>query len=56
MVRRCFQDYKVLEQESVEVEEIQPAKAALLVIEDALRRYRNFRRAGFKNSEAANPV
>ena len=36
MVRRFFQDYKILEQKSVEVEEIQPAEAALPVIEDAL--------------------
>jgi inorganic pyrophosphatase len=55
MVRRFFQDYKVLEQKSVEVEEIQAAEAALPVIEDALRRYSVFRRAGFKRVETANP-
>jgi inorganic pyrophosphatase len=49
MVRRFFQDYKILENKSVEVEEIQPAEAALPVIEDALRRYSGFRRAGFKH-------
>jgi len=48
MVRRFFRDYKVHEQKEVEVEEIQPAEAALPVIEDALRRYSTFRRAGFK--------
>ena len=51
MVRRFFQDYKVLEQKDVEVEEIQPADAALPIIEDALRRYSIFRRAGFKPVE-----
>jgi len=48
MVRRFFQDYKILERKSVEVEEVQPAKAALPVIEDALHRFSNFRRAGHK--------
>lgn len=55
MVRRFFQDYKILERKSVEVEEIQPAAAALPVIEDALRRYSSFRRAGFKHIETTNP-
>jgi inorganic pyrophosphatase len=50
MVRRFFQDYKILEQKNVEVEEMQPAEAAFPVIEDALRRYSSFRRAGFKQS------
>jgi inorganic pyrophosphatase len=48
MVRRFFQDYKILERKSVEVEEIQPAEKAFPVIEDALHRYSNLRRAGFK--------
>ncbi len=52
MVRRFFQDYNVLEHKSVEVEEIQPAEAALPVIEDALLRYSSFRRAGFQHVEA----
>ena len=51
MVRRFFQDYKILEHKDVEVEEIQAAEAALPVIEDALRRYSTFRRAGFKRVE-----
>jgi inorganic pyrophosphatase len=51
MVRRFFQDYKILEHKSVEVEEFQSSDAAFPVIEDALRRYSLFRRAGFKNVE-----
>src|SRR5208282_1314826 len=39
MLRRFFLDYKQLEQKSVEVDEILPAKDALPVIEDALVRY-----------------
>jgi inorganic pyrophosphatase len=50
MVRRFFQDYKMLEEKSVEVDEMQPAEAAFPVIEDALRRYSSLRRAGFKQS------
>jgi len=53
MVRRFFQDYKILEHKEVEVEEIQPAAAAFPVIEDALRRYSVFRRAGFRHGEQA---
>jgi inorganic pyrophosphatase len=55
MVRRFFQDYKVLEHKDVEVEEIQPAEAALPVIEDSLRRYSTFRRAGFKVIDKTKP-
>ena len=39
MLRRFFQDYKQLENETVEVEEIGPAKTAYPVIETALARY-----------------
>lgn len=39
MLRRFFQDYKQLEQKSVEVEEISPARNAYPVIEAALKRY-----------------
>lgn len=39
MVRRFFQDYKQLEGKAVEVDEIEPARAAWPVIEDALARY-----------------
>ena len=47
MLRRFFQDYKQLEGKSVEVDEIQPAGRAYPIIEDALRRYSEQRRAGF---------
>ena len=48
MLRRFFQDYKLLEGKSVEVDEIQSAEAALPVIEDSLQRYRAARRKGFQ--------
>ena len=48
MLRRFFQDYKQLEGKAVEVDEIQPAKDALPVIEDALHRYSRQRRKGFR--------
>ncbi len=48
MLRRFFQDYKKLEGKAVEVEEIEPALNAYPVIEDALARYSNERRRGFK--------
>src|SRR6187431_645890 len=48
MLRRFFQDYKQLEGKAVEVDEIQPAKAAYPIIEDALSRYSRARRRGFK--------
>jgi inorganic pyrophosphatase len=48
MLRRFFQDYKQLEGKAVEVEEIQPAKSAYPVIEDALHRYSDQRRKGFR--------
>jgi inorganic pyrophosphatase len=47
MLRRFFQDYKQLEGKAVEVDEIQPAKVAYPVIEDALARYSRQRRKGF---------
>jgi inorganic pyrophosphatase len=47
MLRRYFQDYKFLEGKSVEVDEFQPAEAALPVIEEALQRYSQHRRKGF---------
>jgi len=47
MLRRFFQDYKLLEGKIVEVDEIEPAKAAYPVIEDALHRYSRQRRKGF---------
>ena len=48
MLRRFFQDYKQLEGKAVEVDEIQPSKAAFPIIEDALARYSRQRRRGFK--------
>ena len=47
MLRRFFQDYKQLEGKVVEVDEIEPAKAAYPIIEDALHRYSRQRRRGF---------
>src|SRR3981189_590076 len=47
MLRRFFQDYKLLEGKHVEVDEIEPAKAAFPIIEDALHRYSRQRRRGF---------
>jgi inorganic pyrophosphatase len=48
MLRRFFQDYKALEGKQVEVDELQPAAFALPVIEDALQRYSQERRKGFR--------
>ncbi len=48
MLRRFFQDYKQLEGKAVEVDEIQPAKEAIAIIEDALSRYSRQRRRGFR--------
>ena len=48
MLRRFFQDYKLLEGKAVEVDEIQPAAKAFPIIEDALHRYSRQRRKGFK--------
>jgi inorganic pyrophosphatase len=47
MLSRFFQDYKQLEGKSVEVDEIEAAKFAYPVIEDALARYSQQRRRGF---------
>ena len=48
MLRRFFQDYTQLEGKVVEVNEMLPAAAALPIIEDALHRYSQQRRRGFK--------
>src|SRR4051812_33275790 len=48
MLRRFFQDYKQLEGKAVEVDQIEPAKMAFPIIEDALARYSKQRRKGFK--------
>jgi inorganic pyrophosphatase len=47
MLRRFFQDYKLLEGKAVEVDELQPAAAALPIIEESLTRYSAQRRRGF---------
>ena len=46
MLRRFFLDYKQLEDKQVEVDQIQPAKHALPVIDDSLARYQEYRRKG----------
>jgi inorganic pyrophosphatase len=51
MLRRFFQDYKLLEGKAVEVDEIRPAAEAYPVILDALLRYSEQRRKGFKVPE-----
>ena len=48
LLRRFFQDYKSLEGKAVEVDDFQPAKAALPIVEDALQRYSLQRRRGFQ--------
>jgi inorganic pyrophosphatase len=53
VLRRFFQDYKQLEGKTVEVDDITPAEAAYPVIEDALRRYSEYRRRGFKSKSVA---
>ena len=47
LLRRFFQDYKMLEGKAVEVDEFQPSAVALPIIEDALERYSTQRRRGF---------
>lgn len=46
MLRRFFQDYKILEGKSVEVDQFRPAAETRQVIEDALERYRVLRNRG----------
>jgi inorganic pyrophosphatase len=48
MLQRFFQDYKQLEGKLVEVDEIQSAVSAFPIIIDALQRYSEARRKGFK--------
>src|SRR5690606_21541038 len=47
LLRRFFQDYKVLEGKEVEVDDFEPAEAALPIIESALETYSRIRRRGF---------
>lgn len=46
MLRRFFEDYKMLEAKEVAVDEIMPAEAAHAIIEDSLQRYERERRKG----------
>jgi inorganic pyrophosphatase len=46
MLRRFFQDYKILEGKSVEVDEMQHAEAAIKVIQESLDYYTVCRRSG----------
>lgn len=46
MLKRFFEDYKMLEDKEVEVDEIMPAEAAHAVIELALARYSTARQRG----------
>ena len=55
MLKRFFQDYKTLEGKTVEVDDLQPAAAALPVIEEALARYSTSRRRGFKGEKTTAP-
>jgi inorganic pyrophosphatase len=48
MLRRFFQDYKTLEGKAVEVDELIPAEFTYPVIQDALERYSEHRRRGFR--------
>jgi inorganic pyrophosphatase len=47
LIRRFFQDYKMLEGKTVEVDELQPAEACRPIILEALERYSDQRRKGF---------
>jgi inorganic pyrophosphatase len=48
LLRRFFQDYKTLEGKAVEVDQFEPAKVSLPIIDEALARYTEYRRRGFK--------
>jgi inorganic pyrophosphatase len=51
MLRRFFQDYKLLEGKAVEVDEIRPAAEAHPIISNALHLYSDQRRKGFANHD-----
>jgi inorganic pyrophosphatase len=53
MLRRFFQDYKQLEGKAVKVDEIRPSAEAFPIITDALHRYSEQRRKGFRELQAA---
>ena len=48
MLRRFFQDYKMLEGKAVEVDDMTPSEFTVPIINDALQRYSEQRRRGFK--------
>jgi inorganic pyrophosphatase len=48
MLRRFFQDYKILEGKAVAVDEFQPAATSLPIVDEALARYSAHRQRGFK--------
>lgn len=48
MLRRFFQDYKILEGKSVEVDDLLDSTAAHPIIQSALERYSVYRRRGFR--------
>lgn len=48
MIRRFFQDYKILEGKAVEVDDLTEAKTAFPIILEALERYSLMRRRGFQ--------
>jgi inorganic pyrophosphatase len=56
MLRRFFQDYKMLEGKAVEVDELEAAAACYPVIEEALASYSTQRRRGFKHGKVAAVV
>lgn len=47
MIRRFFQDYKILEGKAVEVDDLTEAKTSFPIILEALERYSLLRRRGF---------
>jgi inorganic pyrophosphatase len=47
-LRRFFQDYKMLEEKVVEVDEFQPAAFCVQIVENALHQYSLNRRRGFQ--------
>ncbi len=51
MLRRFFQDYKALEEKTVEVDDFLPTEAAFPVIEESLHEYTLQRRRGFPGLE-----
>ena len=51
MLRRFFQDYKMLELKAVEVEDFSPSEFTLPVINSALEAYSLLRRRGFHHAE-----